>query len=471
MNTDKKIKRNSLRVATAFAAALFMSMPVKAEICFNAGAGVALMESAADSKQIRLPEIVTDKDAADSDKAKAAGTAAVTEGASDTSSQIGSDGVTEVSAKSIADEVAKADKKKKSDSKTKEVTNNSLSAKAPVETVIDTTTVSGDSTAAAEVEESSDPAPVLTVGAGSVIPDSSIFTEEEMADEFAEEDAAGGAFGYTHLGVVQVDDHLNVRASAEEGSKIVGKMESDAGCEILDVKGNMAHITSGSVEGYVNLDYLVTGPEAVEYASSVVKETATVNADGLKLREDKSLDAPVYNMVAYGEQLEVVDKSDDWIGVKYDGKKLYVSAEYVSVGIQLKTALNMTEFLYGAGVSDVRMELCEYAKKFVGNPYVWGGTSLTKGADCSGFVMSVYAKYGVSLPHSSRAQANCGTRISMAEARPGDLVFYAKGKRINHVGIYIGGGQIVNASSPKTGIRIANAYYRTPVAVVRILQD
>jgi len=107
-------------------------------------------------------------------------------------------------------------------------------------------------------------------------------------------------------------------------------------------------------------------------------------------------------------------------------------------------------------VSDVRVELCEYAKQFIGNPYVWGGTSLTKGADCSGFVLSVYAKYGISLPHSSRAQANSGTRISMSEAKPGDLVFYAKGGRINHVGIYIGGGQLVHASSPKTGIRVSN---------------
>ena len=131
----------------------------------------------------------------------------------------------------------------------------------------------------------------------------------------------------------------------------------------------------------------------------------------------------------------------------------------------------MTEFLYGAGVSDVRVELCEYAKQFVGNPYVWGGTSLTKGADCSGFVLSVFAKYGISLPHSSRAQANSGTRIKMSEAKPGDLVFYAKGGRINHVAIYIGGGQVISASSPKTGIRIASAYYRTPVAVARILQD
>ena len=117
------------------------------------------------------------------------------------------------------------------------------------------------------------------------------------------------------------------------------------------------------------------------------------------------------------------------------------------------------------------MDLCEYAKQFRGNPYVWGGTSLTNGADCSGFVLSIFAKYGIYLPHSSRAQANMGTKISMSEARPGDLVFYSKGGRINHVAIYIGGGQVIHASSPKTGIRITSAYYRTPTTVRRLIQD
>ncbi len=131
----------------------------------------------------------------------------------------------------------------------------------------------------------------------------------------------------------------------------------------------------------------------------------------------------------------------------------------------------MTELLYGQGVSDVRVDLCQYAKQFLGNPYVWGGVSLTKGADCSGFVLSVFAKYGVNLPHSSRAQANSGTSISSSELAPGDLVFYAKGGTINHVAIYIGGGQVIHASNPKTGIKISAYNYRTPAKMVRILQD
>ncbi len=334
-------------------------------------------------------------------------------------------------------------------------------------------TISVDGMQQTETEAKADNSDVaLTAGAGVMVSAPIYVAPEDMDEqEYDEEETAGAAYGYTNLGIAQVADHLNVRETAEDGSKIVGKMENDTGCEILGIEGNKAHITSGSVEGYVSLDYILTGKDAVAQADSVVKELATVNADGLKLREAPSLDASVYDMVAYGEELEVLDNGSDWVGVDYDGNELYVSADYVTVDTKLKTALNMTEFLYGAGVSDVRVELCEYAKQFVGNPYVWGGTSLTKGADCSGFVLSIFAKYGISLPHSSRAQANSGTRIKMSEAKPGDLVFYAKGGRINHVAIYIGGGQVISASSPKTGIRIASAYYRTPVAVTRILQD
>ena len=117
-------------------------------------------------------------------------------------------------------------------------------------------------------------------------------------------------------------------------------------------------------------------------------------------------------------------------------------------------------------------DVAAYGCQFIGNPYVWGGASLTKGADCSGFVLSIYKKYGIKLSHSSRAQANEGKKISYSEILPGDLVFYANSKgTINHVAIYIGGGQVISASSPKAGIKIAKYNYRTPVKYVRVLND
>ena len=295
--------------------------------------------------------------------------------------------------------------------------------------------------------------------------------EISLPEEGEEEDDVDTLYGYTNLGIAIVDDHLNVRETADDNSKIVGKMSNDSGCEILEVVGNKAHIVSGSVEGYVSTDYILTGDLAAAYANQIVKKLATVSADGLKVRTAPDLEAEVVNMVAYGEELEVVEELDGWVKVLYDGQETYVNAEYVTVGEDLKTALNMSEFLFGEGVSDVRVSLCEYAKQFLGNPYVWGGTSLTKGADCSGYVLSIFGKYGYSLPHSSRAQANMGTKVSLAEAKPGDLVFYSKGGRINHVAIYIGGGQVIHASSPKYGIRITSVYYRTPTTVRRIIQD
>ena len=104
----------------------------------------------------------------------------------------------------------------------------------------------------------------------------------------------------------------------------------------------------------------------------------------------------------------------------------------------------------------------------MGNPYVWGGTSLTNGADCSGFVMSVFAKYGVYLPHSSSGQSYCGTRVSSSQMRPGDLVFYGSGG-INHVAIYIGDGMIVHAANTRCGIVINSWNYMTPVKIVNVL--
>lgn len=311
----------------------------------------------------------------------------------------------------------------------------------------------------------------VAAGAGFISETVPVSMEEYDDPDDSEEENGGGAYGYTHLGIARVEDHLNVRATADDDSKIVGKMSNDSGCEIIGVEGNKAHIISGSVEGYVSMDYLLSGQAAVDYADTIVKLLATVSADGLKVRAVPDLEGEIVSMVAYGEELEVVEELEGWVKVLYDGQEAYVSAEYVTVGKNLKTALNMSEFLYGAGVSDVRVDLCEYAKQFRGNPYVWGGTSLTHGADCSGFVLSVFAKYGIYLPHSSRAQANMGTKISMSEARPGDLVFYSKGGRINHVAIYIGGGQVIHASSPKTGIRITSAYYRTPTTVRRLIQD
>ena len=217
--------------------------------------------------------------------------------------------------------------------------------------------------------------------------------------------------GYALLGVVEAESgYINVREEMSTDSDVVGKIRKDAICEVVSIEEEWSEIESGEIKGYISNEYLLTGVEANEKAERLMEE-----------------------------------------------------------GKELETAITMMEYRYGKGVTDIQMEVCEYALQFVGNPYVWGGTSLTRGADCSGFTLSVYRNYGVSLPHSSKAQANCGERIDLSELQPGDLVFYG-GKNIHHVAMYIGNGQVVHAQSANTGIVVSSMYYNTPTRAVRVLE-
>ena len=120
-------------------------------------------------------------------------------------------------------------------------------------------------------------------------------------------------------------------------------------------------------------------------------------------------------------------------------------------------------------VSSKRAQIANYATQFLGNPYVYGGTSLTNGADCSGFTMSVFAHFGISTGRSSRDQAAKGKEVAVSAVQPGDLLFYASGNYINHVALYIGNGQVIHASTAKSGIKISPSNYRTPCKAVSFL--
>lgn len=320
-----------------------------------------------------------------------------------------------------------------------------------------------------QVSAANDSGALLTAGVASML--ESKLSEAECI-ELAQK-AVGSSWGYTNIGIADVESgNLNVRAVPSTSGKLVGKMPKDSACEILEEADGWAHITSGEVEGYVSMDFLLTGPDAKLKANELVHTVAVVNVDGLNVRDRADTSSAVLTQVPAGEELEYVETLDGWVKVAIDGEEAYVSAEYVGVEEKLGTAITMTELLYGVGVSDVRVELVEYAKQFVGNPYVWGGTSLTKGADCSGFVLAVFKEFGVSLPHYSGSQAKQGTKISTSELQPGDLVFYTNSSgTINHVAIYIGNGQVIHASSPKTGIKISKYNYRTPAKCVSILAD
>ena len=294
------------------------------------------------------------------------------------------------------------------------------------------------------------------------------------SDAVATAKSLGDIYGYTNIGICNVSEgNLNIRESADTEGKLVGKFPANAACEIVSTEGDWSYIKSGEVEGYVLSEYLLTGDEAWEKAAELAEYVATSNTGGLRVRVEPNTDCEIIYQLADGEEVAILDNTqdDDWIKVDVDGDEGYVSAEYVDVDLSLKTAMTLTEARYGEGVSDVRTAICDYALQFVGNPYVWGGTSLTNGCDCSGFTMQIMAQYGVYLSHSSRAQANEGTTVSTSELKPGDLIFYGKGSYINHVAIYIGGGQIVHASNKRDGIKISNYTYRTPIKCVRVIYD
>ncbi len=275
-------------------------------------------------------------------------------------------------------------------------------------------------------------------------------------------------YGYTNLGIVRVSEgNVNIRKAADSSAAIVGKASDGDAVEITGQEGDFFAITSGQVTGYIKSDYVLTGADALSAAADSVETMATVTGDGVNVRAGASTDSEILGNVAKGTALGYLGDEGSFIKVDFAGQDGYISSDFVSVSDTLPTASTLSEIRYGSGVSDVRVDLVNYALQFVGNRYRWGGTSLTNGIDCSGFTMQIYAKYGVSLPHYSGAQAQYGHKVSLSEAKPGDLVFYGK-RRIHHVAIYIGNGQIVHAASRRSGIKISNVNYSTPCKIVSI---
>lgn len=308
---------------------------------------------------------------------------------------------------------------------------------------------------------------------------------------------------YSRLGVAtKVDTYLNVRKKPSENSKIVGKMTKNAGCHIYKIKKGWAKMVSGNVTGWVKAKYLVTDEKAEKAATKVGRECVEIKTNSLRVRALPTTDAPIYSVVSEGEEFvirennlttEFVEKvikkqkiskeaikrargmdainADlaNWVCVTVDDDYAFVAKEFVEEQYSLKRAVKVGTVSANSsdGVSEGQASIVEYAKQFLGNRYVWGGASLTNGTDCSGFTMSLYAKYGHSLPHNAAAQAGVTRKVS--SPKPGDLFFYSNGSRINHVAMYIGSGLVIHASNPSDGIKISNAYYRHPVKIGRVM--
>lgn len=304
---------------------------------------------------------------------------------------------------------------------------------------------------------------------------------------------------YDNMGISNVSNYLNIREKPSEDGKIIGKMPSKSAGEILESTDGWYKIKSGPVTGYVKSDYILTGSEAKTAAMKSAVLMVTVSTETLNVRKEASTESAIWTQISNKERYLVVSQQDGWVEIEMDTTTGFVSTDYVEVHYALEEAIKFTPLpdtppSQSAGGSSSgsgskgnsssaatgkagtnqskRSQVVNYALQFLGNPYVWGGSSLTSGADCSGFTMAVYSKFGVSLPHHSGSQAGRGKAVSSDNMRPGDLIFYANsGGSINHVAMYIGNGQVVHASSQKTGIKISTWNYRSYSKIVNVLGD
>ncbi len=236
---------------------------------------------------------------------------------------------------------------------------------------------------------------------------------------------------YLDMAFADVETFLYIRSEATTQSEWVGKLYPGDAARILGPVGEWTKIQSGSVTGYVYSKYITVGNRAEKKAQKIVKK--------IKKKEPEKEPELAFE---YAES-----KEEEEIRLEKEAEEEREKAEE-----EAKEA-------GGSGAAVV-----DYACQFIGNPYVWGGTSLTSGADCSGFVQSVYKHFGISLPRTSGEMRGVGTGVSYSEAVPGDIVCYD-----GHVGIYMGDGQIVNAINSRKGIGILSATYTDIVTVRRVL--
>lgn len=288
---------------------------------------------------------------------------------------------------------------------------------------------------------------------------------------------------YLNRAFSNVSDYAYIRSAPDEESDWVGKIYSDSTVTVLEYDDGWAKIQSGNVEGYVPTDVLYTGEEAEEHAQEYKKDEATVTANVLNVRNGQGTQAEILTQVIENQKYEVMGEAvEGWYPVKVGEIDGWVSGEYITIETSYSYAESKEEEEVRLAKEAAKAEqeaketaaiqeqtsrgqaVIDFACQFIGNPYVWGGTSLTEGADCSGFVQSVYANFGISLPRTTWDMENVGAEVSYEQALPGDLILYD-----GHVGLYMGDGNIVNAMNEADGIGICSATYAPIVTIRRVL--
>ena len=320
---------------------------------------------------------------------------------------------------------------------------------------------------------------------------------EEVTEETTEAAPECEYPEWQEYAVANIEGSLRVRAEASTDAEIVGKLYPYAVAHVVERGEEWSKVESGSVSGYVANEFLMFGDEAGAYLTENYKYCASVEVPALNVRQDQSTESECIGSVTGGQELDVLGETDEWVEIQYNDDTVgYVAKEFVEVGWNYPTAMTLEEeqAMIEAALAEkaakaaqtttrsseiavlppvntsaeglaLGQQIASYACQFVGNPYVYGGSSLTNGTDCSGFTMAVYAQFGYSLSHSSAVQMSQGTAVSLDALQPGDIICYS-----GHVGLYIGGGQIVHASTESTGIIISNMYYTSPIGARRIVQ-
>lgn len=258
---------------------------------------------------------------------------------------------------------------------------------------------------------------------------------------------------YLDMAFADVETFLYIRSEPTTESEWVGKLYPDDAAKIMGPVDEWTKVQSGSVTGYVYSKYITVGKKAEEKAQKIVKKKQEKRLEKKKIEKENP------------EKEEVLEKPEQIFeyaeSKEEEEARLEKEAEEARRREEeaRKKAEEEANEKAGSGQAIV-----DYACQFIGNPYVWGGTSLTNGADCSGFVQSVYKHFGVSLPRTSGQMRGAGTGVSYSEAIPGDVICYD-----GHVGIYMGDGQIVNAINRSKGIGVLSATYANIITVRRIL--
>ena len=315
---------------------------------------------------------------------------------------------------------------------------------------------------------------------------SSDYAELELClNEARKMDLKAMAIGrYSNLLISKVNNYLNVRSSPEDAGNdnIIGKLPGKAAADILGEENGWYKIQSGDINGYVSMDpqYVATGQEAQDLAMANASLMAIVNTERLNVRMEPNTESRIWTQISKEERYPVVDQLDGWVQIELDAgddesgpDAAYISTQdnLVEVRYALPEAIHFSPLEEEANAqASLRSQIVNYALQFVGNPYVWGGTSLTNGADCSGFTQSVLRHFGISIPRVSRDQSRAGSAVTQSEMRPGDLVFYTNSSgTVNHVAMYIGNGQVVHAASRRSGIKISQWNYRSPARIRNVI--